>query len=803
LKNALFSFFVPLLLLATFIMPQPAPAQTVSDTKTVVQSADSVTDAALETAYSEAIGGDDAGYHFRRNGSGYTAYNAAHDLIMDATPETVTFSFSDETWQLVSDIPAAEITIHENRLTIKRDGYEEWYVNGPMGIQQGFTLHEPTNISFDLGGTLATTASRQTLHLGDKLTFAGLIAYDASGQTVPVEFKVEDNRLVYAYDDNGAAYPITIDPWLQQAKLLASDGEAGDLFGGPVALDGDTALVGARRSRDNDLYTGSAYVFVRNGTTWTQQAKLMANDAADNDWFGSSLALDGDTALVGAFGDDNQKGSAYVFVRSGTTWTQQAKLLASDGAEFDLFGRSVALDGETALIGAPLDDDLGLSSGSAYVFVRSGTAWTQQAKLTGNVLGAYGFFGNTVALDGDTALVGSHGHESAYVFVRSGSTWTYQAKLLHPNPGQYIQYFGTSVELDGDTALILSAYDGTYEANHGGISVFVRSGITWTYQTHLNTHGDMALDGNIALITGVESVYVLVRSGTTWTQQAVLSASDGEAGDRFGAPVALDGGTALIGAVGDDDNGEDSGSAYVFTLDMVPLTASAACNGPNLDVTISAGDGSFDITASAGINTPITGVSSGMTVINGPEKWDDLTVTETNGDFESINLGQFKCRTDERPVPTSPAHRSRITDPFPLFSWTGISNANNYRVFLFDDASAATRTVDIRQNSGGPTSMTLNTALPDGRLFWRVRGRQNRVWSLWSIRFTLFKDPVVPLSGTTPMPTLELAPPNSPPTDIPLPTPAPRDDPTLPTQVPLPTTAPGDDPTLPAPPNTR
>ncbi|MCI0712317.1 MAG: hypothetical protein L0154_19340 [Chloroflexi bacterium] len=215
------------------------------------------------------------------------------------------------------------------------------------------------------------------------------------------------------------------------------------------------------------------------------------------------------------------------------------------------------------------------------------------------------------------------------------------------------------------------------------------------------------------------------------------------------------------------------------TPGSVNLLASATCVDENLAVTISAGDGPFNITASAGVNTPVNGVGVGTTTINGPEKWDNLTVTETGGNGESINLGQFKCRTDERPVPVSPAHRSHTTNLFPTFSWTGITSANNYRIFVFDDPVVANRTVDIRQNSGGPTMMVLSTPLPDGRLFWRVRGRQNRIWSLSSVRFTLFKDPAAPLSALTPVPTIDLN--------------------AAPTLSPQPTVA----PTFPAPPNSR
>ena len=142
--------------------------------------------------------------------------------------------------------------------------------------------------------------------------------------------------------------------WTQQAKLLASDGAAGDRFG-IVSLSGDTALIGAHYDDDNGIDSGSAYVFTRTGTTWTQQAKLLASDGAAGDHFGASVSLDGDTALIGAhrmMTTELDSGSAYVFTRTGTTWTQQAKLLASDGAAGDWFGATVSLYGDTALIGA-------------------------------------------------------------------------------------------------------------------------------------------------------------------------------------------------------------------------------------------------------------------------------------------------------------------------------------------------------------------------------------------------------------------------------------------------------------------
>lgn len=172
------------------------------------------------------------------------------------------------------------------------------------------------------------------------------------------------------------------------------------------------------------------------------------------------------------------------------------------------------------------------------------------------------------------------------------------------------------------------------------------------------------------------------------------------------------------------------------------LVASAVCDEPNLVVTITEGEGPFDITASKGDNVPLLGVPLGVYTIEGPDKWEDLTVSETSGDLESINFGKVKCRPVARPVPVSPPHRSRITNPFPTFMWTEITDANGYRVFVFDDNIPLTRTVDIRQNTSGPQlSKVLTVPLQPGRLFWRVRARVNRVWSQWSIRFTLFVDP--------------------------------------------------------------
>ncbi len=392
---------------------------------------------------------------------------------------------------------------------------------------------------------------------------------------------------------------------VEVAKLSAADGLEDDQFGYSVAVSGDTALIGVRFDDDdaNGLESGSAYVFTRSGTTWSQQARLTAADGSDRDWFGVRVALEGDTAVVPADADDSDvngvdSGSVYVFTRSGSTWTQQAKLTASDGAAVDLFGYSVALSGDTVLIGARFDDDdvNGDNSGSVYVFTRSGTSWSQQAKLTAADGGAGDEFGYSVALAGDTAVITANADDSdvngvdsgsAYVFTRSGTDWSQQAKLTAAD-GAAGDLFGVRVALAGDTALIGARLDDddVNGVDSGSAYVFTRSEDSWSQQAKLTAAdggaGDwfgytVALTNDTALIgagnhdggNGVDSgsAYVFTRSGAMWIQKTKLTAADGKPGDQFGGKVAISGDAAIVGArlVDDVDRGVDSGSVYIFT----------------------------------------------------------------------------------------------------------------------------------------------------------------------------------------------------------------------------------------------
>lgn len=351
--------------------------------------------------------------------------------------------------------------------------------------------------------------------------------------------------------------------WNLQQKLLPADADVGDYVGAlGVSLDGDTLLVGAYGDDDNGSESGSAYIFTRSGSVWTEQDKLVPADGAADDWFGWNLVLDGDTALIAAAGDDdngNESGSVYVFVDDGMgNWSQQDKLLPADGAAGDYFGDGLALEGDTALIAAPFDSDQGTYSGSVYVFQRSGSTWSEQQKLTGSDSADYDYFGyESLALGGDSALVGAayndaQGTDSGavYLFTRDSlGNWSEQQKWL-PGDAEADDLFGSSVSIDGNVALVGAGGDDDIATDAGSSYIFVRDA-----------------QGN-------------------WSEQQKLFANDAAFQDFFGFYLSISGNRALIAASGDDDSGWGSGSSYVFEFtdtdgDGHPDFADAFPNDPN------------------------------------------------------------------------------------------------------------------------------------------------------------------------------------------------------------------------------
>ena len=610
---------------------------------------------AAQGAVSRALGSDDPSYRALALAGGFRLRNRGQDLVARFGARGVEvrsgrawlglslsgYGYGGELRALAAVSPRAQ----GNRVVYGRAPLREWYVNGPLGLEQGFTL-AAAPIGRRTGAlTIALALSgnvRGSLSLGGGVMFAGpggaalayggLIARDAHGRTLPSRIELRRGRLLLRVDDAGAHYPLTIDPLIQQGAKLTASGESGAAgFGTYLALsaDGNTAVIGGPNDSGN---VGAAWVFTRSGATWTQQGpKLTASDETGAAQFGSYVALssDGNTALIGGQHDNTNVGAAWVFTRSGKVWTQQgAKLVgnctsscANEGTGESgqgEFGLSVALsgDGNTAVIGGPLDNG---NVGAAWVFTRSGSTWTQQgSKLTGSGETGEGLFGASAALssDGNTAVIGgpldNTNVGAAWVFTRASEKWTQQGSKLTGSGETGEGWFGYYVALSGDgsTALISGAFDHT---KVGAAWVFTRSGSTWTQQAKLTGSGEsgegqfgvsvaLSSDGSTALIGGNGdssfhgAAWVFKRSGSIWTQQGEkLTPSDSSGlNPNFGDGVGLssDGSIALIGGGGDNAPAGQAtgvGAAWVF----VPLTPTPPVNmaPPSLSVSGSAVQG--------------------------------------------------------------------------------------------------------------------------------------------------------------------------------------------------------------------
>ncbi len=482
---------------------------------------------------------------------------------------------------------------------------------------------------------------------------------------------------------SGSPDTLSASDWsaIRQAYLKASNTEADDRFGYPVAVCGDTVVIGGSHEdssatgingNQNDnaaTNSGAVYVFVRSGTNWELQAYIKASNADgdavyNGDTFGYSLALCRDTLVVGAVGEDSgatgvngdqndnstwDAGAAYVFVRSGTNWSQQAYLKASNPRYNSMFGQAVAISGDTVVVAATRESSnaVGVNgmqtstnvwdSGAAYIFVRDGTNWSQQAYLKASNPEPYDFFGWSAAISGDTVVIGAFREDSSatgvngdqgdngafesgavYVFVRDGTNWMQQAYLKSSNTGAE-DHFGWSVAISGDTIVVGTPREDSNATGvngnesdetaleSGAVYVFTRVHTNWIQQAYLKSsnteRGDLfgysvAISGNL-LVVGASSedsgasgingnqsnnttpssgaAYVFVRSGTTWSQQAYIKASNPDPDDQFGLAAAVSGGVVTVGApyegsnaTGVNGNQTDNsllraGAAYVFS----------------------------------------------------------------------------------------------------------------------------------------------------------------------------------------------------------------------------------------------
>ena len=504
--------------------------------------------------------------------------------------------------------------------------------------------------------------------------FGYFVAVDGDIAVVGAPFEASNASTVNGDGSNnsafwaGAAYIFTRSAgvWTQQAYLKPDNSGTYDVFGLSVAVDGDTVVIGAPQegsnantvngdgSNNSASQSGAVYVFTRSGGDWTQEAYLKAANSGASDGFGRSVAIDGDTIVIGAAhedsnattvngnGSDNSaydSGAAYVFTRSGGDWTQEAYLKAANSGESDFFGRSVAIDGDTVVIGANGEDSNANTvngdgsnnsasvSGAAYVFTRSGGDWTQEAYLKAGNSGPGDNFGWSVAVDGNTAVIGAYGESgnatsvngdgsnnsadnsgAAYVFTRSAGVWNQQAYLKAGNSETW-DYFGYSVDVDGETVVV-----GAY---------FERS--------NANTVNG---DGSDNSASGSGAAYVFTRSQGVWFQTAYLKAGNSGAGDLFGYSVAVDGGTALIGAPkegsnattvngdGSDNSATNSGAAYTYDISYAGIHVTPTVLA-SLSTTI----------GNAPTSSPFT--------VSGMELEGDITLTAPAGFEISADASQF------------------------------------------------------------------------------------------------------------------------------------------------------------------
>ena len=549
--------------------------------------------ALAQLAISRALGADDHGYWPRRIASGSVAQNHAQRLSASFTAAGVIVRARGAQLGLsLRTISAGRARIGEaasppvtkaNRASYRRGALSEWYANGPLGLEQGFSLARPLapgtttlSLSFALSGSLRPRAlprgaGLQLLAPDGKvaLRYGQLSAFDARGRALAAGISLAHGRMMLHVRTAGARYPITIDPIFQEGRLSASNAAAfeemgsavaisgstialgapaasvnghsykqgavyvftkpaggwgsatqtaelsasdanttgdingyGDELGASVAISGQTIVAGAVQATSGGIeFAGKVYVFVEPLGGWvnaTQNAELGATDATKYNYLGTSLATDGTTVLVG---DPSPQppftaGEAYVFTKPGGGWTSEtetAKLTASDGATGDAFGRSVAISGNVAAVGALYAKATSPYQGAVYVYSRAeGKAWSEatQAKLTASEGKEYETLGGSVALEGSTLVAGAPNNASpgstpsaAYIFVKPGGGWantSSPAARLTPSDPLSGEHFGGSVGLSGKTVVVASQFAAFGEtAQQGAIYVYTEPGGGW------------------------------------------------------------------------------------------------------------------------------------------------------------------------------------------------------------------------------------------------------------------------------------------------------------------------------------
>jgi glutamine cyclotransferase len=438
----------------------------------------------------------------------------------------------------------------------------------------------------------------------------------------------------YVFDAND---PQTIAIRRADAKLFGSQTDGYDEFGSAVAVRGNRAIVGARGDEQGTLSTGAAYVYRNPGSGWAEEQRLVAPSGAASDLFGSAVAIEGNVAVVCAEGDDNAKGqdagSAFVFRNNGTAWVLEQQLLASDGKASDRFGCSVAIAGDRIVVGAREKDGIGANSGGAYVFRYSGSQWVEEAALQASDMASLDEFGSAVAIDGNTIMVGAQkdpigggSSGSVYVYHYTGTSWA-EAQRFYPQAGDDLAYFGNSIALDGQYAIVGARETDDVILGNGTAHVFRYNGSQWVEHQRLHASdpdyfayfgAGVSLSGGLAAVGaegdqyGTGAVYLYALEGDKWVEQCKYIGDDPLPWDRLGAAVSLSGTSLWAGAWGSNERGlSNAGSAYVIDL------------GP---------PASIIVTPTSGLTTAEAGGMDFFTVVLNKQPTADVTIPLSSSD---------------------------------------------------------------------------------------------------------------------------------------------------------------------------
>jgi hypothetical protein len=585
-----------------------------------------------QSSVSAAMGSHITAYHVRAVGDGFDALNPSQTLTTHFTARGIEVLSAGAGWRMrlrgygygrnLGNAEAVSPRVNLNRVEYQHGSLTEWYVNGPGGLEQGFTFDrapgksdgKPLTIALALSGDFTATvdSNRAGLILQAKdgsaePGYAGLNAYDADGKEIRAWLELQGSALLLRADDTGARYPIVIDPWIQLAKLTASDGSE-DGFGVSVAISGNTIVAGAPLAKIGaNLQQGAAYVFVKAASGWknmNEVAKLTASDGAQSDELGYAVAISGNTVIVGApqavRDGGTLAGAAYVFVKPEGGWanmTETAEFTASDEGPGSYFGGAVAISGNTALINGVGNG--GMGGGTEYVFVEPASGWTSGTE-TAQLTSSSGDVGNA-AISGDTVVGGSAAFNrwtgAAYVFVKPAGGWQNMTEtaMLTDSNGKIGDDFGWSFAISGNTVLV-SAIQGikngtSCNCGPGKVYVFVKPATGWKTGTKFtakltvagnpagfNLGYSVSLNGNTAVVgswpahfgskatKGLAYIFTKPAMGwkTTSTPNVKLSPSDPVKYDNFGISVGISGDTIASGANGAVEGNKTNGAAYVF-----------------------------------------------------------------------------------------------------------------------------------------------------------------------------------------------------------------------------------------------